>query len=132
MGYQAEDAAFCLLRFPDDVIGTIGISAHVPPTHPTAGRLQLTISGTKGMLQIDLSRPWYTLADETGFSASQGTQRDLWFREEIGGFINLVLDSGPNPATSTDAIAALRISLAAVESAKQNRPVDLSGEEGLH
>lgn len=129
LGYHSEDAAYCLLRFPDNVIGSIGISAHIPRTHPTAGRLNLAIAGTKGLLQCDLSQPWFTLADDASFVASQGSQKDLWFREEIDAFANVVLDDAPNIATADDAIAALRISLAAVESARLNRPVDLSREE---
>ncbi|MCC6679914.1 MAG: Gfo/Idh/MocA family oxidoreductase [Phycisphaeraceae bacterium] len=128
LGYHSDDALFCLMRFANGVIGSIEVNAHVPAGHPTAGRADMTVIGSEGMIQIDFAAPWYTVADEHSISFSQGNQKDLWFREEIGAFIDHAMGQGPNMATVDDGIAALRISLAAIESAESHRPVQLDWE----
>jgi len=128
-GYHSEDAVFCLMRFQSGAIGSIEINSHVPPGHPTAGQSSLTVIGTKGMIEQDLATPWLTISDKQGVTLSQGNQKDLWFREEIDAFVRHVLDEGPNIATPADAIAALRISLAAVDSACSHRPVSLNWDD---
>jgi predicted dehydrogenase len=124
-GYHSEDAVFCLLRFASDAIGSIEINSHVPPGHPTAGQSSMTVIGTKGMIEQNLASPWLRISDMQGMSLSQGNQKDLWFREEIDAFARYVLEDGPNIASPKDAIAALRVSLAAVESARTFEPVYL-------
>ncbi|HWB55046.1 MAG TPA: Gfo/Idh/MocA family oxidoreductase, partial [Tepidisphaeraceae bacterium] len=123
MGYHSEDAAYCLLRFANGVLGSIEVTAQAPASHPTAGLAELVLTGTKGMIQLDLAQPWLTLANDKGYMLSQGTQKDLWFREEIGAFADYVLDDGPNVASAVDAIAALEFASAAVESAKSHQPI---------
>jgi predicted dehydrogenase len=122
-GYQSEDAVFCLMRFASGAVGSIEINSHVPKGHPTAGRAELTVIGTQGMVEIDLATPWLTIAEEDRFTLSQGNQKDLWFREEIEVFSQVVLQGADNIATADDAVAALKISLAAVQSAGEHRPV---------
>lgn len=127
-GYHSEDAVFCLLRFADGTVASLEVNAHVPVTHPAAGRSDMTLIGTGGMLDLDLATPWVTLADASGFHHDSGDRKDLWFREQIGAFARMVLDDEPCPSTADDAIAALAVSLAAVESARTHRPVDLEGD----
>lgn len=131
MGYHSEDAAYCLVRFNNGVLGSIEVTAHAPASHPTAGLAELVITGKKGILQMDLAQPWFTVANDKGFSYSQGTQKDLWFRQEIGAFTNYVLNDGPNIATADDAIAAMRFADTAVESAKTHRAVLLNAGREL-
>ena len=125
-GYHSEDIVSCLMRFANGAIGSIEVNAHVPPGHPTAGQSTLTVTGTGGMIEQNLGVPWLTIANDQGITHSQGNQKDLWFREEIDAFVRHVVDDGPNIATPDDAIAALRISLAAIESARNNQPVALT------
>lgn len=124
-GYQSEDAVFCLMRFASGAVGSIEVNSHVPAGHPTAGQSSMTVIGAKGMVEQDLNTPWLTVSDGNGIVHSQGNQKDLWFREEVDAFVHHVLDNGPNIATSSDGIAALEISLAAVKSARTNQPVDV-------
>jgi predicted dehydrogenase len=128
-GYHSEDAVFCLMRFATSAVGSIEVNSHVPKGHPSAGQAGISVVGTKGMIELDLATPWLTVSDADGIAYSQGTQKDLWFREEIDAFARYVMEDGPNIATAADAIAALRISLAAVESAATNRPVELDWEK---
>ena len=125
-GYQSEDAVFCLMRFASGAVGSIEVNSHVPAGHPTAGQNSITIIGTDGMIEQDLATPWLTIADRDGMVHTQGNQKDLWFREEIEAFVHYVLDDGANIAAADDAIAALKISLAAVESTQTNQPVAIS------
>ena len=124
-GYHSEDAVFCLIRFANGAVGSIEVNSHAPVGHPSAGKTELTIVGTKGMIELDLASPWFKIADADGMSLGAGNRKDLWFREEIAAFARLVLDGGPNDASVADGIAALRISLAATESARTCQPVPL-------
>jgi len=127
-GYHSEDAVFCLVRFESGAVGCIEINSHVPAGHPTGGQATMTIIGTKGMIEQNLADPWFVLSNEQGMTFSQGNQKDMWFREEIEAFADHVLKDGPNIASAHDAIAALRISLAAVESATSRVPIALGRE----
>ncbi len=128
MNYHSEDTFFSLLRFTNGVIGAIEVTACVPPSHPAAGRIELNVMCSEGVIQLNLADPWFAIADASGYRHSQGNQKDLWFREEIGDFAAIVLDGAPNVATASDAIASLRISLAAVESARSHQAVAISWE----
>jgi len=74
------------MRFASGAVGALEINSHVPAGHPTAGQATVTVIGVSGMIELDLAKPWLTLSDERGVSLSQGTQKDLWFREEIEAF----------------------------------------------
>ena len=125
-GYHSEDAVFCLLRFESGVVASMEINSHAPKGHPTAGESCMTLIGTEGMVQIDFARPWFILADSEKVAYSSGDQKDLWFREEIEAFTRYVLEDTPSIATPEDAMAALKVSLAAAESAKTSRPVEIA------
>ena len=124
-GYHSEDATFCLMRFGNGAVGSLEVNSHVPVGHPSAGKSELTIIGTSGMANIDLAMPWFTLASDEGLTYESGDQKDLWFREQIDAFARFVLDDAPSIATIDDAIAALKVSLAAVASARAHRPVEI-------
>ena len=124
-GYQSEDAIFSVIRFASGVVASLEINSHAPEGHPTAGKSEMTLIGTEGMIEIDFATPWFTLADQAGCLSLTGDQKDLWFREEIEGFARHVLDGAPSLATPDDAMAALKISLAAVESAASHRPIEI-------
>ena len=126
-GYHSEDAVFCLMRFANGTVGSLEVNAHVPPTHPSAGRSEMVLIGEEGMLEIDLGRPWLTIAGGEAFEHGSGDQKDLWFREQIDAFARYVLDDAPCLATADDAIAALRVAVAAVESARTHAPVAVEG-----
>ena len=93
--------------------------------HPAAGKSEMTLIGMRGMIEIDFALPWFTIADGDGYVYSTGDQKDLWFREEIEAFARHVLFDAPSIATPDDAIAALAVSLAAVESAATHKPVEI-------
>ena len=73
-GYHSEDAVFCVMRFENGAAGGMEINSHVPESHPTAGKAEMTVIGTEGMISIDYGRPWYTQADGRGFSVASGNQ----------------------------------------------------------
>jgi predicted dehydrogenase len=125
-GYHSEDAIFCLMRFENDVVASMEINSHVPEGHPTAGESEMTIIGSDGMISIDFARPWFTLANEKSYSYEVGNQKDLWFREEIDAFLRVILENEPCIATPDEAISTLKVSLAAVESARTHHTVDIN------
>ena len=125
-GYHSEDAIFCVMRFGSGVVASLEINSHAPESHPTAGKSEMTLIGTEGMVEIDFASPWFTEAAQGGYAYSTGDQKDLWFREEIEAFARYVLDDGPCIATAADAVAALKVSLAAVQSAATHKPVEIN------
>lgn len=124
-GYHSEDAMFCLLRFRNGAVGSMELNSVAPESHPTQGKAEIRLAGTLGVIELDYAQPWYKQSDAGGFHHRSGDRKDLWFREEIAAFLNVVLHDEPSLATADDAIAALRVSLAAEQSARTHLPVEL-------
>jgi len=138
-GYEVEDGAGALLSFSNGAMGYVDAHFNIPD-NAAEGRLELY--GTKGSLlcagtisQAEAGRAVLTLSEDTGYQAAQIregqeggelplTSGDL-YTKEIEAFGRSVLRGEPVAVPAADALQGQRIVLAAYESAKTGRFIEV-------
>lgn len=122
-GIRVDDVAMVLLRYPGGAIGTIDASWSRPAGFPTWGGLSFRVVGTGGVLEVD------AFAQQARFSGDErGVHRWLYWgsdadRAMLAAFVEAVRSGGPVPVTGEDGLAAVRVAVAAQQSARLGRPV---------
>ncbi len=128
-GYKFIDYALVTLRFKSGVI------AHVEGTwaHPPGGfRTKLEVAGSKGLLNFDSSDslPIHMEVKDTGggrgVAVPESPIKESPYLLELKHFVNCVINNKEPDITGKDALKALEISLAALESIETGRPVVLN------
>jgi predicted dehydrogenase len=131
----APDAATAVFRFASGAIGSY--STHFV----SVGISQLTVYGTQGAVQLnrfgqELSRQ-KIVDTQTAKNAGTGSEPLLCdgpqpfttaLTEQLEEFARCIRDGGEPEVGAREAIAALRVSRAILESARTGRAVDLPGE----
>jgi len=121
-GHDVEDHTFTLIRFANGVVACVEAGWVLPDSHPRKADFKLEVIGTRGMAQVDLLGGNLAVCTERGWELPpMGQALDA----EIAHFINCILDDGPPLVSGEDGREALRLSLAAQESAKTGRIVEL-------
>ena len=123
------DNAVINMVFESGALGSVDLSR----TAVFGYDIRAEILGTKGVIQIGYHRHTPILV-----MTQSGITHDVvpHFMErfenaylaQIRDFVDRVLNGQPPAITGTDAIASLRISLAAMKSMKENRPIDVARE----
>lgn len=114
-----------------------GALAHTESTwmDPAGFRVTLEVAGSDGLLQFDSrENPAYrisaqtsdTTADHLKVAESPLLPTDDPYYQELHAFLTAVRTGQPVPVTVDDGIEALRISLAALESARTGRAISLA------
>lgn len=116
---------------PDYALTTLtfdsGAVAHVESTwmDPSGFRTAFEVAGSEGLIEFD-SRHEATLrthtTDGSRLESPLDAVDDPYFRE-LSAFLNAVKDGTPPPVSAQDGLAALSLSLAALESARTGRVV---------
>jgi len=128
LGLQVEDTAEIGLRFHSGVIGSLHLDYNQrPPAH------YLEIIGTQGILHWDNSDgslDVYSNDSETWerFTPPTDFERNHMFLEEMRHFVKLVQGGSESYCTLQDGKQALRLSMAALESASQGNLIKLEME----
>ncbi|KKL63136.1 hypothetical protein LCGC14_2178130, partial [marine sediment metagenome] len=121
-GYDIEDQTFTLIRFANDAVACVEAGWVLPNSHPRRADFSLQIIGTKGMAQYGLLPGDLAVCTEAGWEIPRlGGGLDL----EIAHFLDCIVHDRPPLVTGPDGREALRMSLAAQESAKTGRIVEL-------
>ncbi len=133
-----EDLLWATLRFPDGVIGGLEINWLTP----TKIR-EVLVLGERGMFRADALTQdlyfyenslvndvqWATLQTIKGVSEGSMTRyaipRFEPLKAELQSFLKAIQDGNPVPITGEDGLAALKISLALVESGHTHQVVDI-------
>jgi predicted dehydrogenase len=134
---EREDMLSAVLRFEDGVVGALDVNWLTP----TKIR-QLAVLGERGMFVVDYitedlwfyenaragERPaWPELATVAGVSEGLMERAAVEKREplrlEIEAFLRCVRDGGPPPVSADDALAAMAVAEALIESARTGAPV---------
>jgi predicted dehydrogenase len=113
------------LRYASGAIARVETSWAHPASH--GFKLAAEIIGTEGRLSWDYDQ----LAGGFLHRADRDSVRfdplgELGFRTEIATFVDAVRTGGPSPVSGRDGMAALRTSLAALESARTGETIDLT------
>lgn len=127
-GSRVDDVAMVLLRFPGGVIGTIDASWSRPASYPTWGGLRFRVIGTEGLLDIDAFGQQAQLSSDKERAhrwVYWGSDAD---RAMLAAFVEAVRSGGPVPVSGEDGLAAVRVAVAAQQSAKSGQPVAIRQE----
>jgi predicted dehydrogenase len=135
-GGLVPDFISLTVTFANGVIAATEVNNAVPPGYPAYHEFELY--GTKGAIRardID-QQPLAQFSDDQGAAYPCGYDTLLDFPDayagELAQFVNAIQNDEPVPLPASEARAALRLALAAVESARSGRAVDLrtAGAEG--
>jgi myo-inositol 2-dehydrogenase/D-chiro-inositol 1-dehydrogenase len=121
----ATTYALVHLRYANGAIARVETSWAHPASH--GFKLAAELVGTEGRLSWDYD----DLAEGFLHRAHGDTIRfdplgELGYRAEIAAFVDAVLAGGPSPVSGGEGMAALRTSLAAVESVRTGETIDLT------
>lgn len=136
-GNQADapvDYALVTLRFKDGAIAHIEGGWAYPPGF---FRTSIDIAGTEGLIEwmsddvetlyTHLANPPEADVQEVSVSSAQAV--DSSYTAQLRHFYEAIQNNTEPLVTSQDAVAALEIGLAAIESAKTGKPITLSGKD---
>lgn len=120
--YAVEDETFTTIRFENGVIACAHIGWCIPEGHPTGFDFKLDITGTKGLLNLDMVRQGVEkhVAGQTSFPPMASP-----LIAEDRSFVEAVLYDKEVPVTGEDGLRAVEMTLAALESIKTGKPVNL-------
>jgi predicted dehydrogenase len=132
LGWDVEDASVALLTLANGVLATIEEGWILPATHPAGFDQRLDVNGSAGRIEL--------VGHEAGLTV-MGAERVSWpdthlwptihgevegaLRRQTWHFVELLRGNGDPLVTGADGLAALRIALAAEESARTGSAVRL-------
>lgn len=120
-----ETGALVLLTLTDGTFASIDASWSRPTAYPTWGGLTLELVGEHGAVAVDPFRQRLTVHADAGPSLTWppwGSDPNQAMMDE---FVAAVREGRPPAVTGEDGLRATRIALAAAESARAGRPVQL-------
>jgi predicted dehydrogenase len=128
---DGREHATLTLRFADDAVGYVEASQAEPASRPFTTALE--VAGDDGMVELELAEdPEQPYADPGPYeqyvrddeppSIESPLERDAYGRE-VAAFVDAVRGDREPPVTVHDGIEAMRLSLAAIESAERGEPV---------
>ncbi len=121
-GYDVEDETFTTIKFDNGVVACLHCGWFVPENHPSGFDFRLDITGDKGLVNLDFSNAVTTV------HGSGGTKQPLLtpaLANENRAFIQALQNGSPMPVPADDGIAAVAMVIAAQQSARTGKPVDL-------
>jgi predicted dehydrogenase len=120
--YMVEDETFTSIRFENGVIACAHIGWCLPEEHPTGFDFKLDITGTNGLLNLDMVRQGVEkhVAGHTSFPPMASP-----FIAEDRSFVDAVLHNKNVPVTGEDGLKAVAMTLAALQSIKMGKAVSL-------
>jgi predicted dehydrogenase len=129
-GYDVEDANWALITFGNGVLAACETGWILPEGHPAGSDARLAVQGTDGRLDVELMYQGITLStsvksshlDTLFMPRIRGELRSI-FVDEVRHFVACVRDGAAPLVTAQDAIAAVEMAEAVVESARTHQPV---------
>lgn len=117
-----EDTGFLALNFEKGVFGTLDASWSRPKSFPTWGDVTLGVTGTKGVIEMDLFAQESVLySDRSGRVSYEGWGSNI-DRGMVAAFVHAVETGQPVPITGEDGLRAVEVVAAAYESARTHQP----------
>jgi predicted dehydrogenase len=121
-GYDVEDHTFTLVRFADGMVACVEAGWILPDSHPRRADIKLEVIGTQGMAQVDLLAADMAVCTADGWTIPPlGHAIDA----EVTHFLRCALGEAEPLVTGREGREALRLSLAAQESAATGETVSL-------
>ena len=120
-----DDMGFVALNFENGVFGTLDASWSRPKIFPTWGNVTLGVTGTKGVVEMDMFGQESVLySDKRGSISYQnwGSSTDYGL---VKAFVTSVETGSPVPVTGIDGLRAVEVVEAAYASAESHQPVEV-------
>lgn len=118
--YKALDSAHMTLEYPSGTVGQVQVSWGLPSGIDATEHH--TYMGPDGLLNVNWNR-LMTLRDASGTTRWSSSGADPWQREIEHFYRELTEDAPRRVASIDDGIAALRVSLAVLESVAEKKPI---------
>jgi predicted dehydrogenase len=120
--YIVEDETFTSIRFENGVIACAHIGWCIPEGHPTGFDFKLDITGTNGLLNLDMVRQGVEkhVAGHTSFPPMASP-----LIAEDRSFVDAILHDKNVSVTGEDGLKAVQMTLAALKSIETGRAVSL-------
>jgi len=121
-GIDVEDHTFTLIRFAGGPVGCVEAGWVLPDAHPRQADFKLEVVGTRGVAQYDLLAGELAVCTQSGWEIPRISPG---LDPEINHFLDCVANDRPPRISGADGREALRLSLAAQESARTGRTVEM-------
>jgi predicted dehydrogenase len=132
MGYEVEDTNWALITFENGVLAACETGWILPAGHPTRSDMRFVVQGSAGRLDVDLLHRGVALATEerttypdTVFMPLVRQELRSAFVHEMRHFLTCVRGHTQPLITANDALVAVRIAEAVIESARRHQPVEM-------
>ena len=121
---NVEDLGFLTMNLERGIIATTSIGrTPVPHINGYGGDMTIRIMGTHGMLYVDANRPRWVSYSRSGASAIKYGPDKLY--DTVDHFVGCVLNDTQPMCSAQEARTTLEVTLAALQSAAENRTVRL-------
>jgi predicted dehydrogenase len=131
-GYDIEDTTLALFTFSNGTLGNCETGWILPNGHPTGSDSGVVIQGTAGRIDIQMLQQGITLSTEdkttypdTDFMPRVHDELRGTFVHEVRHFLTCVREGKTPLITANDAIVALQMAEAVVESARTNQTIQM-------
>lgn len=120
-----DDTGILSIQFDNGVFATLDTSWSRTKSYPTWGDVTMEIIGTDGVISVDSFAQDFDLYNDDNVSAQWvhwGDNMDLWLMKD---YVKSVTEKKPFQITGEDGLAALKVAIAAYESARLKTPVKI-------
>ncbi len=120
-----DDCGLLTITFDGGIFGTLDTSWSRPKTYPTWGNVTLEITGTEGVIAMDMFAQNIVQYDDEGNKVKWLNWGDNIDYGLINSFVTSVAEGNPVAITGEDGLAAVEVALAAYKSNERHVPVKL-------
>lgn len=121
-----DDCGTLCIEFKNGAFATLDPSWSRPKAYPTWGDVTMEIVGTSGVVSVDVFAQVLVHASDPQNAVLYRHWGDDMDFALVRDFVQAVREGTPPAASGVDGMRALEIALAAYESAREGRPVELS------
>jgi len=132
LGYNVEDTNWALISFENGVLAACETGWILPDGHPSRSDGRLSLQGSNGRIDVELlnqtmmlSTNERTLFPGTFFMPRVRGQIRGGFVDEVQHFLACVREDREPAITGKDALVAVKIAEAVIESARTHQPVEM-------
>ena len=117
-----DDTGFLAITFENGVFATLDSSWSRPKTFPTWGDVTLGVTGTQGVMELDMFAQESVLYSDTDNRITyQGWGSNI-DKGMVEGFVRAIAGGTPVPVTGVDGLRAVEVVEAAYRSVQSNQP----------
>jgi len=121
----ADDCAALIFSFDNGVVASLDPSWSRTKSFPTWGDVTLEIIGTGGVGKVDLFKQNIVLHQDATLKTSWVNWGSDMDEGLVSAFVSSIRNDTPPPISGTDGLEAVRVALAAYESAATGQPVTI-------